>query len=1009
MEREAGFRARLRDVILKTIKKARFHGLEFKNIEPGFKVGSRHEADLALLTPTQPFLFIETKRKGARESELFDPTSALVLGQVMVYAAIWKRQNKQDVPFVATANPGLIAVFRVPKDIDKKIDWNAVLKRDYAGAIKRVYRNLLEECLVDKVYRLQLTSEFIGQILDQLAAEYTQARFYRAEPTRVLVGRFRGFVNTVAECCAPLLERMLREDSMFREQVGKLGYATEEEQLGRTARLLARMMAYVLMNKLIFRKILEKTYAGIPPLVGLDTSSSSRFREDLRRHFEIAVSKTQDFEPIFYTGVYDRLPIPDDPELMEYINEFIYDLEQIELLKIADQIGYMYEVLIPPEERHQFGQFYTPPWVCELITRWCIRDQEDKVFDPGVGSGGFILQAYRRLAEFRGRSPDSMMPREIHERILEQLYALDINPFPAHLTAMGLSMRALRSPSTKLKVLVADFFLVQPKQKVLSPYTVKTIVGEEHIPVVFGDFDAVIGNPPYTRWTEIPDETQKLIKKHLGELMKRYKLTPQVSRGVEPGIYTYWILHAHEFLKEGGRLGMIISNTWLQTDYGIGFGNFLLDHFRIKAVIDFAAKLFKDALITTCIVLAERESEEAKRLENEVVFIHIPGEVESVDVGSLLEAVRTGESQEFTVVRVKQKDIPRDRKWIDLFFRAVDLSKHPLIVKLGELFEPLRGNTEWARWALAHGRRPDLGMAEFHYLSPSKLEEFNLSHLAYPNMNLNECFLYPAITRAKQSLFFTFNQKDWKRLLQNNDRCYILIAHKPRNQLPAEIKRYIDWGETRCIGKVKARQIGARGKTADKTEAAKVRATQRRFFYGWYDVGGVLPCQIFAIREARYKTRFALCKFPVATFDRIITFIPKKKPLAETELKALLAFLNSSFMQFQVELQGRYVAAGPIGFDVKVAREMPVLDVRKLDEKQLKRLAKLFDELEREARRIGGASTREQLEQLKPKIYEIDYAIGEILGLTKEEVEDIQRKVELMVERRVGVAKKTGE
>lgn len=44
--------------------------------------------------------------------------------------------------------------------------------------------------------------------------------------------------------------------------------------------------------------------------------------------------------------------------------------------------------------------------------------------------------------------------------------------------------------------------------------------------------------PPYTRWTEIPDETKKLIRQHLGKLMKGYGLTPQVSRGVEPGIYT---------------------------------------------------------------------------------------------------------------------------------------------------------------------------------------------------------------------------------------------------------------------------------------------------------------------------------------------------------------------------------------------------------------------------------------------------------------------------------------
>ena len=64
-------------------------------------------------------------------------------------------------------------------------------------------------------------------------------------------------------------------------------------------------------------------------------------------------------------------------------------------------------------------------------------------------------------------------------------------------------------------------------------------------------------------------------------------------------------------------------------------------------------------------------------------------------------------------------------------------------------------------------------------------------------------------------------------------------------------------------------------------------------------------------------------------------------------------------------------------------------------------LAKLFDELEYKARRIGGASTKEQIEQLKPKIYEIDRAVAKILGLSEEDVRNVEAQVDLMVERRV--------
>jgi hypothetical protein len=773
MEREAKLQDELVDLIQEVSRERRFHGVEITRVERDLSVDGG-KADIVVFTRGDvPFLIVETKRKAGRGT-LFDPLEASAVGQVMSYAFFWKRSHPEhEIPFVATANPEHIAVFRVPKNIEEYIDRTALLKRDYRGAIKQRYFSMLEEQMVGRPLRLPhpLTREFVEYLLDRLAEEYAEKKVTKPEPSEAMVERFRAFVRRVAEGCEPLVEAKLREDRSFREEVGRLGYKTGPEALPQTAGNLARMMAYVLLNKIIFRKILDKSYR-IPPLNLLDSSSRVRFMEGLKYNFDRAVEVTKDFEPIFRTGVYDQIPLPEDPDLLEYINDLLYDLESVDLIKIGEKIGYMYEVLIPPEERHQLGQFYTPPWVCELITRWCIRDSEDVVLDPGVGSGGFLLQAYRRLLEKKiGPGGTSVVHPDVHEKILSQLYALDINPFPAHLSAMGVSIKSITVPSTKLNVLVSDFFSVQPGQKVLSPYKVKTVVREEEREIVLPKFDAVVGNPPYTRWTEIPDETQRLIRTRLGKLMKKYGLTPQVSRGVEPGIYTYWIIHATSFLKEGGRLGMIISNTWLQTDYGTGFGNFLLDNFRIKAVIDTALRLFKGALVTTCIVLAEKESDETKRLGNEVTFIHIPGEVESGDVAALLEAVETGRSGKYAVVLVKQRDIPRDRKWIDLFFKTVDISTHPLMTKLGELFEPSYGNVAYlfltSTGEIRGVRNP--GSSEFHYLSPSKIKEFGLEKWAYPNAPLEEALIYPAITSARQTNFFTFTEEDWEEMYKSDD------------------------------------------------------------------------------------------------------------------------------------------------------------------------------------------------------------------------------------------------
>jgi type I restriction-modification system DNA methylase subunit len=1007
MEREAKIQDALKDLIESAAKGARFRGLEITHVERDYPIDNR-EADLILyMRGETPFMFIETKRKekGRKPGGLFDPLDVSAVGQVMSYAAIYKKYRKTVVPFVATANPDRIVIFKTPDNIEDYIDNKAVSLRDYKNAIKPArYRHLLKKQM-RLSEKLKMNKEYIQFLLGRLAEEYVEKRVIKAKPTEALIGRFREFVERVAERCSPLVEVKIEEEPL-KSEVVKLGYKLDPKNLPLTVTNLTRMMVYVLMNKLIFYKILEGSY-GLPPLISLDSSSLTRFREELSYHFERAVEATGDFEPIFMTGVYDRLPISDDPELMDYINDFIFTLSSVDIAEMGEQMGYLYEELVPPEERHQLGQFYTPPWVCELITKWCIREPGDVILDPGVGSGGFLLQAYKVLREKKvGPSPIPVVRGEVHERLLSQLYALDINQFPAHLSAIGLAMRSVRVPSTKMNVIHADFFSLQPEQKVLTPYTIKTVAGKLRREFPILKMDAVIGNPPYTRWTEISNGTQELIRQRLGKLMKKYGLTPQVSRGVEPGIYTYWIMHATDFLKEGGRLGMIISNTWLQTGYGIGFGNFLLNNFRVKAIIDIALRLFKDALITTCIVLAEKESDEIERLENQVAFVHIPGEIESTDVNGLLEAVKTGGSREYTITLVRQRELPKDKKWIDIFFKSIDISSHPLITKLGEFFEPLRGNISWSRWALSHGRRTDFRGYEFFYLSPSKIKAHGLDKYAFPNLPIEDALMYPAITTARQANFFTVTMNDWKKLRNSDARCYLLMCHKPKRKIPREVANYIKWGETTCRTILKSRERRG-GRLVSEIPEAKIRARETKQFYGWYDLGEIIPPAMSAIYRAWRKTRFTLCEFPAVMGGALMTFMPKKQfSIDKTLTKAILAYLNSNFGQLYVETKGLKAPGGVIQLDEGAAREIPVLDVRKLSKKQLNALAKLFDKLEREARKIGGVSSKKELEKLKPQIYEIDRAVAAILDIKDEDVKALEAQVDLMVERRVSVARK---
>ncbi|MDM7276018.1 MAG: N-6 DNA methylase [Thermoprotei archaeon] len=651
--------------------------------------------------------------------------------------------------------------------------------------------------------------------------------------------------------------------------------------------------------------------------------------------------------------------------------------------------------------------------MAELIVKWSVKSPDDKILDPGCGSGTFLIEAYKRLAELKLKKPFSeirYVPGHVHMQILSQLYGIDINEFPAHLTAMNIAMRNPKVPSTNISVIVEDFFNIIPGQRSLLPYKIRTPEGEKRVEIVFKDFDAIVGNPPYTRWTEIPELTQNRIIKIHKATIRRYDLLPDVARGIEPGIYTYWIIHATGFLKESGRLGMIISDSWLQTDYGLSFFKYLLENFKIHAVIDISARVFRVPLIGTCIILLEKCSNAKEREDNKVTFIYLDvqkGWFNADDVLKLIKEVDYGSTRKYefasgakALIRVyRQGDLlTYGDRLITLLFNINDILKelasHPLITMLKSHFEVSYGNILYLYLASRGDVRGvrNVGGEEFFYLSEEEAKRYQIP----------QEFLHPLIPSPRHLKFFTLTVDDWKGLRSEGKNCYLFLAHKPKDKLPENVRKYISLGEgERAVIRLRRRKGEAEGRPVSESEASRARTRYPQYFFGWYDPGGVVEAPIYVIRGTQYWVRFVLSKFSCALDDRILALVPSEGvSFDESELKALLASLNSSFGQLQAEVRGRSTGGGMLELDVKPLGEFLVLDVKRLPRDVVEKLAGLFDRLEAEARGLGGADEVENVfgSQLAKEltgrevrsgvkglfntvIKEIDYEIARLLGL----------------------------
>jgi len=946
----------LKNVLQK--KKYVIEGVKFVDVEPQKKADSGR-ADLAVIIhPAKILLVIECKKKVGGQVpgafKKFDPMSSIVIDQALNYA------THLGADVFATTNGNVVALFDMPqKGQGFGIDTNSILIKETT-----------------------ITEEIALELLTLAARIHVGLKVTKTTLDWAFIVRLRSFVQYLAGELEISTKERLKKDISFKGKFEKFA----EVQRSVTTKTYAHEAAYILMNKIIFYRVLERSYPNLPKLIPINLGSSTEYVESLQKSFENVIHVTKDFEPVFSTGIYDEVSLPDDSDLLQEINSFIeemgrYRLEEIE----ADVVGFVFENLLKDDERHTLGQFYTPPQIAEYITRWAIRCPTDSILDPAVGSGTFAVKAYAQLKKLKVPQTE----KTIHKEILSQIYAIDINPFAAHLTAMNLAMRDVRHPTSEMNIIVEDFFNIPPITPVFAPYAVKSARGEVKRAIVVPIVNAVVANPPYTRYVEISSATQKSIDRAIGSTMKTYGLQGGI-RGtlIEIGIYIYFVMYATSFLAGGGRLGMIISNGWLQTEYGVAFSNFLTTNFKVKAIIDFSNRLFRVPLIATCVILLEKCSTKDERDNNIAVFAYVNGKT---TVDALLDMVETNSKPSRGVItrRVKQGQLAEDQKWIQVMFNPERieqaLASSPSFVKMSELFQPLRGNTRWSKAAFDKSLRPNVGPQEFFELDKGTINKWGLAK-----------FAQSAITGIRQSKFFTFTKSDWKEIAAEGKKAYFFICHSPKSKLSKGALGYIKWGETMCRTTIRESRGG--GQVCSKTWVCQERA-KRKDFYGWYDLGDVIPAPIFAVCHGWYKTRFAVTDFPVAMYHAAIALIPKMK-FSPLQIKAEAAYLNSSFCQLHIETHGRATSGGVIGLETKVAEQIPILDVRTLEKEQLLELSRLFDALEGKTRKLDGAETLAKIQSLTVEIQNIDQYVGKLVGLSEKEIVVAQTLVQSLVDRR---------
>jgi len=119
-------------------------------------------------------------------------------------------------------------------------------------------------------------------------------------------------------------------------------------------------------------------------------------------------------------------------EIIRRLNEYDPESLEVEPEYTRDLLKQLYQYLIPPQIRHDLGEYYTPDWLAECVLNRLNygpkrNDLLDlRILDSGCGSGTFLVLAIKRTIA-HGRQY-GVKPEMLLKKIISNIQGFDLNP-----------------------------------------------------------------------------------------------------------------------------------------------------------------------------------------------------------------------------------------------------------------------------------------------------------------------------------------------------------------------------------------------------------------------------------------------------------------------------------------------------------------------------------------------------------------------------------------------------
>ncbi|MFA5251490.1 MAG: N-6 DNA methylase [Phycisphaerae bacterium] len=482
--------------------------------------------------------------------------------------------------------------------LDSFIAWNAQTAQLYIRDPQKdafilydkpLFQNLNIKTREDVEKRPDLWQEAAVIILNKISSFFISGRIIGVTPESIFSNE--SFVNQLLSCQVKVksfIDERMTKDNVFDAKV-KLWWKYVVKQYpgyDSPSGPLAYCVLLRWFNRFVFSNILK---AYNIPLKDIEKIKKETSIQDALAFF-FKISQSRDFWNVLGPADFDEM-IPDDVwKVLILFNDFLKQFEFSQIDKSVLQ-GILKSVVLSSIKKAA-GLYVTPPELARLLVLLALSDKNGFSIDPFCGTGTIVKAMLSVKSDFNIPGYQSV----------QTTWACDKFAFPVQVSTLMISSpEHMMEP---LRVFTHDALTLCGGDRIsfINPST------GENAEIEIPRFSAIISNLPFIQFEDI-DELNQLVNQKIKDFYEKYSVDKKIRLSGRSDFYSYVPFILYDLLEDNGRLGIIVSNSWLSTDWGAKFRRLLQKFYNIEYVITSAnGRWFPDTDVVANLLICKKKT-----------------------------------------------------------------------------------------------------------------------------------------------------------------------------------------------------------------------------------------------------------------------------------------------------------------------------------------------------------------------------------------------------------------